>query len=118
YWKEQIDIFSEDYQTVAIDLPGFGKSGKDRKLYSIESYAQDVNTVIEKLDLKNVVLIGHSMAGDIILEATRNNKNTIALIGVDNFKDVDQQLNNEMKAEIDRFMLMLQEQYSEIAPAY
>lgn len=118
YWKEQIDIFSADYQTVAIDLPGFGKSGKDRKLYSIESYAKDVNTVIEKLDLKNVVLIGHSMAGDIILEATRNNKNTKALIGVDNFKDVDQQLNDELKAEIDRFMIMLQEQYGEIAPAY
>ncbi|NEN25377.1 alpha/beta hydrolase [Cryomorpha ignava] len=118
YWKEQITIFSKDYQTVAIDLPGFGKSGKDRKLYSIESYANDVNTVIEKLNLQNVVLIGHSMAGDIILEATHENKNIKALIGVDNFKDVDQQLNDEMKAEIDRFMIMLQEQYTEIAPAY
>ena len=118
YWKEQIDIFSENYQTVAIDLPGFGQSGKDRKLYSIESYADDVNTVIEKLDLKNVVLIGHSMAGDIILEATRDNDNIKALIGVDNFKDVDLQLSDEMKAEIDRFMIMLQEQYTEIAPAY
>lgn len=118
YWQEQIDIFSEDYQVVAIDLPGFGKSGKSRELYSIESYADDVNTVIDQLDLQNVVLIGHSMAGDIILEATRDNSEIIALVGVDNFKDVDQQLDDEMKAEIDRFMIMLQEQYTEIAPAY
>lgn len=118
YWKEQIAIFSEDFHVVAIDLPGFGKSGKNRHEYSIESYADDVNTVIAELDLKNVVLIGHSMAGDIILEATRTNKGIKALVGVDNFKDVDEQLSDEMKAEIDRFMAMLQEQYTEIAPAY
>lgn len=118
YWKEQIMIFSENYKTVAIDLPGFGKSGKDRKLYSIESYADDINTVIDKLDLQNVVLIGHSMAGDIILEATRANKDIMALVGVDNFKNVDEQLSDEMKAEIDRFMDMLQDQYAEIASAY
>src|SRR5690554_2533750 len=69
YWEEQVYIFSQTYKTVTLDLPGFGKSGKDRRQYSIESYADDIAVVIAKLRLNNVVLIGHSMAGDIILEA-------------------------------------------------
>lgn len=118
YWEEQIYIFSQDYKTVTLDLPGFGKSGKDRSLYSIESYADDIAVVIAKLRLNNVVLIGHSMAGDIILEAAQHNPYILALVGVDNFKDINTELNDEMKSEIDRFMTMIQEQYTEIAPSY
>lgn len=118
YWEEQVFIFSENYKTVTLDLPGFGKSGKDRKLYSIESYADDIALIIDNLQLENVVLIGHSIAGDIILEAAQNNPDIKALIGVDNFKDVNSELSDEMKSEVDRFMTMIQERYSEIAPSY
>lgn len=118
YWEEQIYIFSQNYKTVTLDLPGFGKSGKDRKLYSIESFASDIALIIDKLQLENVVLVGHSMAGDIILEAAQNNPQVRALVGVDNFKDVNSELSDEMKSEIDRFMTVIQEQYTEIAPAY
>ena len=118
YWEEQVFIFSQNYKTVTLDLPGFGKSGKDRNLYSIESYADDIALVIDSLHLENVVLIGHSIAGDIILEAAQNNPHVKALIGVDNFKDVNSELSPEMKSEVDRFMVMIQEKYTEIAPAY
>ena len=118
YWEEQVFIFSQNYKTVTLDLPGFGKSGKDRKLYSIESYANDIALVIDSLYLENVVLIGHSIAGDIILEAAQNRPQIKALIGVDNFKDVNSELSDEMKTEVDRFMVMIQEQYTEIAPSY
>lgn len=118
YWEEQVFIFSQKYKTVTLDLPGFGKSGKDRQLYSIESYAEDIVLIMESLHLENVVLIGHSTAGDIILEAAQNKPQVKALIGVDNFKDVNSELSPEMKSEINRFMTMIQEQYTEIAPAY
>ena len=88
YWSYQSDGFCSDYKIVTMDLPGFGNSGKDRNNWTIEQFGKDVSEVIEQLDLKQVVLIGHSMGGDIILETALNNDKVIALIGVDNFKEV------------------------------
>ena len=89
YWKDQMNYFSKKYKTVAIDLPGFGKSTSNRKDYTVEKYADDAIDIINNLDLKNVILIGHSMSGDIILEAAlKNNKSIIGLVGIDNFKFV------------------------------
>ena len=87
YWDAQVQYFKGDYKVVTLDLPGHGKSGKDRKYWSLDGFAGDVYAVIKRLDLKNVILIGHSMAGDInLIEATSHPKNIIGFIGVDNFK--------------------------------
>ncbi|NCD69622.1 alpha/beta fold hydrolase [Mucilaginibacter agri] len=89
YWHNQTDYFSKNYRVVAIDLPGFGQSGKNRTDWSPQAFGKDVNAVMTELDLKNVVLIGHSMAGDIVVQAAANDpKRVIALVGVDNFKYV------------------------------
>jgi pimeloyl-ACP methyl ester carboxylesterase len=72
---------------VTIDLPGFGASGKNRSNWTVEAYGKDLSAVIELLDLKNVVLVGHSMSGQIIVETALHNKGrVIGLVGVDNFK--------------------------------
>ena len=52
YWKKQEDFFCKNYSVVAIDLPGFGTSGKNRSEYNFEEYADDVKTVIDELKLK------------------------------------------------------------------
>jgi pimeloyl-ACP methyl ester carboxylesterase len=89
YWSNQLAYFSKRYRVVTIDLPGFGQSGKNRSQWDAHTFGGDVSAVINQLHLKNVVLIGHSMAGDIILEAAINNpKQVIALVGVDNFKSI------------------------------
>ncbi|MEM9936875.1 MAG: alpha/beta hydrolase [Bacteroidota bacterium] len=88
YWDEQQGFFCPGYRVVSMDMMGFGKSGKEREAYSIEAYAADVNTLIEELELKNVILIGHSMGGDVVLEAALNQPKVIAMVGVDNFKEV------------------------------
>jgi len=88
YWKEQVDYFSQHYIVVTIDLPGHGKSGKLRKDWTLESFADDVKEVINTLNLKNVVLIGHSMAGDInLIAASQMSSPIIGFVGIDNFKD-------------------------------
>lgn len=111
YWSNQIEVFCTDYKVVTIDLPGFRNSGKNRDDWTIEDFGKDVHTVIDALDLKNVVLIGHSMGGNIVLEAALNNKNVIALVGVDNFKYVSLQPNVEMKKETDALIQMLKENF-------
>jgi len=89
YWLEQVAQFKEKYRVVAIDLPGFGKSGKNRKIWNNKNFSADINATIAQLGLKNVILIGHSMAGDIIIQAAIDNPSkVIGLVGVDNLKTV------------------------------
>ncbi len=108
YWSEQVRYFSPDYRVVTIDLPGHGQSGKDRPHWTLRGYAGDVYTVIKKLDLKNVILIGHSMAGDInLMAATYRPKNIAGFIGIDNFKSAATPLNKKDQREVDQFMSQL-----------
>ncbi|MCF6404938.1 alpha/beta hydrolase [Chitinophaga filiformis] len=88
YWKDQFGFFQIKYRVVTVDLPGFGASGKNREKWTVEAYGEDLSAVIQQLDLKNVILVGHSMSGFIIVEAALRNKDrVIGLVGVDNFKN-------------------------------
>lgn len=89
YWADQVNYFGKRYRVVTIDLPGFGKSGKNRTRWNTAAYGQDIKNVINQLGLKNVILVGHSMAGNIVLQgAVDAPEYVIALVGVDNFKSV------------------------------
>jgi len=79
-----------------LDLPGFGQSGKTRANWTIEEFGKDVNTLIDQLELKNVILVGHSMGGDVVLEAALNNPDIVALIGVDTFNDAGMEVTEEV----------------------
>ncbi len=57
-----------DHHVLSLDLRGHGDSAwVDPHTYSFKSYAEDVNALVEKLDLRDVVLVGHSMGGMISL---------------------------------------------------
>lgn len=56
--------FSADYHVRALDLRGHGDSAwADPPDYTYARYASDLAEVVEKLDLRDFVLIGHSMGG-------------------------------------------------------
>ena len=60
--------FTPDHHVLAPDLRGHGDSAwADPQTYSFETHAEDINAFLEKLDLKDVVLIGHSMGGMVSL---------------------------------------------------
>ena len=89
YWWPQLEYFSNNYTTIAVDLAGHGKSGLNRKEYSMEAFGDDVKSVIEHLDLDKVVLIGHSMGGPVIVKAASSlGMKTRLIIGVDTFHDL------------------------------
>src|SRR5436190_14238710 len=67
YWNEQVKYFSQGNRVVTLDLPGHGRSGRERKNWSIQSFAEDIVTLTKELNLENVILIGHSLAADINL---------------------------------------------------
>ncbi|MHC4755678.1 MAG: alpha/beta fold hydrolase, partial [Planctomycetota bacterium] len=92
YWKFQIPYFAKRYTVVAIDLAGHGKSASGRKEWTMQAFGSDVTAVIEKLDLDNVILIGHSMGGAVTIEAARQMpRRIIGRVGVDTFLDIARQ---------------------------
>jgi pimeloyl-ACP methyl ester carboxylesterase len=61
--------FTPDYHVCALDQRGHGDSEwAEPPAYSYERYAQDLAEVVDKLGLRNFVLIGHSMGGTVSLE--------------------------------------------------
>ncbi|MEI5907782.1 alpha/beta hydrolase [Bacillus spongiae] len=61
-------LLKKHYNVLVIDLPPFGKSGKSvRFRYSYENLGKTVLHLLEKLQLTNVYVAGHSMGGQIAL---------------------------------------------------
>ena len=69
YWAPQMLAFADRFRVVAVDLAGHGESGVGRSSWTMPAFGDDVVAVVEKLGLENVVLVGHSMGGDVIVEA-------------------------------------------------
>ena len=70
-WAAVLGNFAEPYRVAAIDLPGHGASGKPAPAddnYSLTSLAANVGEVIEKLELAQVVVVGHSLGGAAALQ--------------------------------------------------
>ena len=87
YWQPLIDRLDDDYQCLVYDLRGFGDSqsptdktpktesasrattsgGLSTSNYSLAAYARDLGILLEKLDIDNAWLIGHSLGGSIAL---------------------------------------------------
>lgn len=119
YWDQQVEFFKQDYKVVTLDLPGHGNSGKSRKEWSIENFGRDLVLIIDALDLDNVVLIGHSMGGNIILEAANKRpQKVIGFVGVDNFKDVGAEYTMEQLVEMEQFIALIKQDYKSTATGY
>lgn len=120
YWKDQIDHFSKNYSVYAIDLPGFGQSeADDRAAWSIKEYAEDVVGFVQKKNLKNIVVIGHSMSGDIMLQVAMSlPSEIIGVVGVDNFKYVGVDFSPEDMKQMANYFEALKNDFGTNAPAY
>jgi pimeloyl-ACP methyl ester carboxylesterase len=91
YWSGQFDHFARAYQVVAIDLAGHGESGSGRRDLTMPAFGEDVVAVVEQLGLRSVVLIGHSMGGDVIVEAALRLTDRVAgLVWADTYNTLDE----------------------------
>lgn len=89
YWNAQIAALKSRYTVVAVNLAGHGGSEANRTDWSIGNYGEDVATVVRQLKNKQVVLVGHSMGGDVALEASRRiGDRVIGIIAVDSLKSI------------------------------
>ncbi|SEN56119.1 Pimeloyl-ACP methyl ester carboxylesterase [Mucilaginibacter gossypiicola] len=120
YFNEQAKYFGNKYRVITMDLPGYGQSGKNRNSWTVNDFASDVTSVITTLKLKNVILVGHSMAGEIIVQAKLNApQQVIGLVGIDNFKGFDGKPKTaKSKADYAEAIAMLKKHFKAVATAY
>ncbi len=63
-WEDQMMFLtSKGYRTIAHDRRGHGRSDQPWDGNDMDTYADDLAQLIDALDLKNVVLVGHSTGG-------------------------------------------------------
>jgi non-heme chloroperoxidase len=63
-WDAQMLFFGQNgYRVIAHDRRGHGKSDQPWNGNKMDQYADDLAELIEKLDLSNLVLVGHSTGG-------------------------------------------------------
>ncbi|MBP3957323.1 alpha/beta hydrolase [Gemmata sp. G18] len=97
YWKNQADAFAPEYTVVTVDQAGHGASGTDRKAWTVEALAGDVEAVVKDLKLNRVILVGHSMGGPVALLAAKRLPGTVvAVVGVDTLQDAEMKRPEEM----------------------
>jgi pimeloyl-ACP methyl ester carboxylesterase len=58
------------FRCIGIDMRGYGFSDKPWGEYNYDIFAQDIHKVLEKLKVKDAVLIGHSTGGAISMHYT------------------------------------------------
>ena len=64
-WKNQVVAFAEDFTVVTPDLRGFGDSDKPQSPYTLETFSEDIHSLIQTLNLQRPVLVGWSMGVSI-----------------------------------------------------
>ena len=63
-WEDQmVFLGSHGYRCIAHDRRGHGRSGQPWNGNDMDTYADDLATLVEALDLKNAVHVGHSTGG-------------------------------------------------------
>lgn len=65
YWRQIVD-FARDHRVIAIDMRGHGESEKPEDGYRIGRFAADLESVLANLEIRDAVLMGHSMGCSVI----------------------------------------------------
>lgn len=82
-WQTHSKKFAEYYRVILVDLRNHGHSDWSDE-FSYDLMAQDVFELFQELDIKNVILLGHSMGGKVAIRFAQQHENLLEkLIVVD-----------------------------------
>lgn len=68
-WNSQIDLLKESYFCVSYDIRGLGESPAGDGQFTMESFVDDLESIINKLKLDKPIVCGLSMGGYITLRS-------------------------------------------------
>ncbi len=64
-YTKMVEALQQNFRCIAVDLPNYGKSSSGEYPFSMDFFAQTLKAFIHTAKLKNVILVGHSMGGQI-----------------------------------------------------
>lgn len=79
-WDNQINELCKDYYCVAYDIRGLGESPESDGQYTLESFVDDLESIIDSLHLDKPALCGLSMGGYISLRAVERIENKLGAL--------------------------------------
>lgn len=119
YWDNQAAYFKNKYKVVTVDLAGHGQSPAYIKQPTVEQLAMGVDSVIDFLKLKHIILIGHSMSGDVNLHVfNKHREAVIGFIGIDNLQEAGRTPTTEEEKQFTQFMATVKSDYTKEISEY
>jgi pimeloyl-ACP methyl ester carboxylesterase len=84
-WMKIPEELSDEFHSVAIDLPGFGESDKPEMNYTIDQFRKTIISFLDKIAVNEpTCIVGHSLGGYIASEiAIEHQKNVEQLVLID-----------------------------------
>lgn len=70
-WRRELEHFSDRYDVIAPNLPGYGAATDRPGCDTIAGYAKAVLELLDELGVTDFALLGHSMGGMIVQEMAR-----------------------------------------------
>lgn len=64
-WLNQISRLARNYQVIAYDLRGHGRSAEPKQAFTMDDLADDLFLLLQELGIKKCSLVGHSIGGMI-----------------------------------------------------
>jgi pimeloyl-ACP methyl ester carboxylesterase len=119
YWVHQLPAFAARHRVASVDLAGHGESGSGRESWTMAAFGGDVAAVARRIGADDLVLVGHSMGGDVIVDAALQlGERVRGLVWIDVYSDLDlveadargqedpfiTRLRGDFRAEVDRFV--------------
>lgn len=67
FWEYQLEAFTDTHRVLALDLPGYGASGRPDAELTPPWYAETITHWLTALEIEQATVVGHSMGGQIAL---------------------------------------------------
>jgi pimeloyl-ACP methyl ester carboxylesterase len=98
-WENQVKYFSKNFYCITYDIRGLGKSPAGCGQFTMESFVDDLEFIIDELKINKPILCGLSMGGYISLRAVERFENKLGgLILCDTKSEADDNENKLRRA--------------------
>ncbi len=78
-WDDQMEfVAAHGYRAIAHDRRGHGRSSQSWNGNDMDTYADDLATLFETLDLRDAVMVGHSTGGEVARYIGRHGTSRVA----------------------------------------